>query len=125
MTTTLTELTLQKLKLFQFSDINLFEIDDSGTILYCRIDNQRQLKAGFAEAVGQNFFGENLFENTEELRRKFRAFVKGNVQTENFEFNFRTRNENQLARVKFLRIVELINSQSVNSTIIDIRRSGY
>lgn len=122
---TLTELAPRKLELFKFSDINLFEIDDVGTILYCRIDNQTQFKDDLAAAVGQNFFDENLFENTEELRQRFRSFVKGNTPTENFEFNFRTKNENTLARVKFLRIVERIDSQSVNSTFVDIRKNSY
>lgn len=116
----------QRIELFQFGDINFFEIDDAGTILYCRIDNQKQLRDERHISAGRNFFDETLiFENTEELRQKFKSFVKGQVPTQNFEFTFRVKNENTLARVKFLRIVERIDSRSVNSTFVDIRKSTY
>jgi hypothetical protein len=124
MTDYLTTSKPQTMDSFQFGDINLFEIDDAGTILYCRIDNQRQLREELPVSNGRNFFDETLmFENIEELRQKFKSFVKGQVPTENFEFTFRAKNENTLARVKFLRIVERVDSHSINSTFVDIRKS--
>lgn len=116
----------QKTELFQFGDVNFFEIDDTGTILYCRIDNRKQLGEESSESAGRNFFDDALiFENIEELRQKFKSFVKGQVPTENFEFTFRAKNENTPARVKFLRIIERIDSRSVNSTFVDIRKSCF
>ncbi len=55
--------------LFEQSEICLFKLSDSGTVLYCRTNLDQQLNGTFAGAVGRNFFDEvSPFENTEELR---------------------------------------------------------
>ncbi len=42
--------------LFEQSEICLFELSDSGTVLYYRTNSDQQLNGTSAEVVGRNFF---------------------------------------------------------------------
>jgi hypothetical protein len=78
---------------FEQSEICLFELSDSGTVLYCRTNLNQQLNGISKEAIGRNFFDEVApFENAEELRPLLSHFVKSDYSTERFTFACRIKN---------------------------------
>lgn len=108
---------------FEFNDVGLFEINDAGTILYYRPDNGKHPPASSAPIVGRNFFDEvSPFENTEELRQRFKLFIKSDCPTENFKFTCRMKNQIIPAKIMLVRITERADSRRAQTTIVDIRK---
>ena len=109
--------------LFEHSDIGLYEINDAGTVLYCRTTAENLSSEKFAAAVGRNFFDEVApFENMEELRRHFRNFITSRSTTDTFTFSCQVNNTNIPAKVLLVRIIERSNNERDKTTIIDIRK---
>lgn len=109
--------------LFEQSEICLFEISDSGTVLYCRANADVQLIGTSAEAVGRNFFDEVApFENTEELRPRLNRFVKSNYATERFVFDCQVKNRIVPAKIMLVRVAEQSGGEYGKTTIVDIRK---
>ena len=79
---------------FEQNGVCLFELSDSGTVLYCRIDAHGQINKLSANAVGRNFFDEVApFENTEELRPLLNRFAKSNYSSARLNFACRVKNQ--------------------------------
>jgi hypothetical protein len=109
--------------LFDHSEICLFELSDSGTVLYCRTNLDEQLKGTSNEVVGRNFFDDvSPFENTEELRPLLNRFVKSNSPTERFTFNCLIKNQLVAAKIMLVRVSEQSGGENGKTTIVDIRK---
>ncbi len=109
--------------LFEQSEIGLFELSDSGTVLYCRTNTDGQLHGASAEAVGRNFFDEVApFENAEELRLRLNRFVKSDYATEKFDFACRIKNRIVPAKIMLVRVAEQSGGKRSRTTIVDIRK---
>ena len=108
---------------FEQSEICLFELSDSGTVLYCRTNLDQQLNGISKEAVGRNFFDEVApFENAEELRPLLNRFVKNDYSTERFTFACRIKNRIVPTKIMLVRLAERSGGEGVKTTIVDIRK---
>ncbi len=109
--------------LFEQSEICLFELSDSGTILYCRTNLDQQLNRTSKDAVGRNFFDEVApFENAEELRPLLNRFVKSDYLTERFTFACRIKNRIVPTKIMLVRVSEQSGGECGKKTIVDIRK---
>lgn len=108
---------------FEQSEIGLFELSDTGTVLYCRTGANGQLKETSVGAVGRNFFDEIApFANTEELRLRLNRFVKSDCATEKFVFACQIENQIVPAKIMLVRVAEQSGSERGKTTIVDIRK---
>ncbi|MGI8556558.1 MAG: hypothetical protein ACR2LT_09425 [Pyrinomonadaceae bacterium] len=113
----------ETIELFEQGNIGLFEINDEGTVLYCRAFAEKFFYEKSAASVGRNFFDDVApFENMEELRRHFNKFIKSHSSTTNFSFNCRIKSRSIPAKVMLVRIVERSNTERAEFTIVDIRK---
>lgn len=102
----------------------LFELDDSGTILYSRIEPDGRTDKRGPDVAGRNFFKEIIsFENAEELRQRITTFRRSAIQADNFIFTCRTRNSLLPVRVLLARIHERTNGSRIKSVLLHIRKS--
>ncbi len=109
--------------LYEEESIGWFEINDAGTVLYCRTAAEKLFSEKTSAAVGRNFFDEVApFENMEELRRRFRNFIQSGSTTVRFTFSCQLENQKIPAKVLLVRIVERSNSERSKATIVDIRK---
>ncbi len=112
--------------LFEQSEICLFELSDSGTVLYCLTNASQQSNGKSMEAVGRNFFDEvKPFENTEEFRPLLNRFVKSDYHSEKFTFACRIKNRIVPAKIMLVRISEQPGVERAKTTIVDIRKIGH
>jgi hypothetical protein len=109
--------------LFEQSEICLFELSDSGTVLYCRTNAEEQLNGTSQDAVGRDFFDEVApFENTEELRPLLKRFVRSNFPSERLTFTCRIKNQIVPAKIMLVRVSEQSGGERGKTTIVDIRK---
>lgn len=109
--------------LFSESDVCLFELTDSGTILYCRNNAGLQLNKISTEIVGRNLFEESApFENTEELQGLLHRFIKNDSQSQTFTFQCRIKNKVIPARIMLVRANNKLDKERGETTIVDIRK---
>lgn len=101
----------------------LFELDAEGTVHYSRLRRNPEELEIEPESVGRNFFDEIAgFENVDEFRQRFRYFVKGTSSTENFNFDFRYRENAVPMRVMLVRVSENGYDEHARLIIVDIRK---
>lgn len=110
--------------LFEQSDMDLFEVNDEGTVLYCRTKGEKPFfENSAASIVGRNLFDEVApLENAAELRRHFNKFIKSGYATDNFTFFCRVKDLEIPAKVLLVRIIERSDSEREKTTIVDIRK---
>lgn len=105
---------------FNGSEMCLFELTDSGTILYYR-DNC--LNYNPAEFVGRNLFEEIApFENTDDLRRRLNHFVKSEDATQKFAFDCRINDEVIPTKIMLVRVGNQTDGKRHKTIIVDIRK---
>lgn len=101
----------------------LFELDQSGTVLYSRIEPDAESDAGMTEVAGRNFYHEVMpFENAEEFRRRISDFTNGNGQTDNFHFTCQCDDGPQHIKVLLARIRERSDGKHTKSILVHIRK---
>jgi hypothetical protein len=106
------------------SFFGLFELDDSGIVLYSRIEVDGRSNGTGANLAGQNFFKEIApFENIEEFRRRVASFVRSDGQADNFIFTCRINNGSLPVRVLLARIRERSHGAQTKSILVHIRKS--
>jgi hypothetical protein len=102
----------------------LFELDDSGTVLYSRIEANARPNGEESHLTGQNFFQEIVpFENKEEFRRRVARFARSQMQADNFIFNCRINNGSLPVRVLLARISDRSGRDHTKSILVHIRKS--
>src|SRR5829696_1306547 len=58
--------------------LGLFELDESGTILYSRVESSPALGETFSDPTGKNFFKEiAMFADADAMRKKLSGFRSG------------------------------------------------
>lgn len=103
----------------------LYELTDSGTVLYSRSRTEEGLRAPNQEFVGQDFFRDVApFENTEDLRRHFRQFIAGARSVDAFVFDGFSGSEVIRTKVLMTRAFETDHDHAAGIVIMDIRRAA-
>ncbi len=101
----------------------LFELDLFGTVLYSRIDASSSSINLPTDLIGLNFFDEIApFGKTEEFRRRFRYFAKGNDSAEKFTFTDCSDENSSEVKVMLTQISEREYNGSEKFIIVDIRK---
>lgn len=99
----------------------LFELDDSGTVLYSRSSGER---AG-ESLVGRNFFEEvGVLENSADLHRIFKRFVHSHDALNSFDFDCLFENETVKAKILMSRAYETNLIPPAGFVILDIRKNS-
>jgi hypothetical protein len=102
----------------------LFELDDSGTVLYSRIEIDGRSNGTGTSLTGQNFFKEVApFQNIEEFRHRITKFAQSDAQADNFIFTCRINDGSMPVRVLLARIRERSNQDHTKSILVHIRKS--
>lgn len=113
-------------ELFERSEVCLFELNEEGTVLYCRTSLDTLLNRPSAEVIGRNFFEEaSPFENTCELRPLLNRFVRSDRPAEDFTFACRNKNKIVRAKIIFIRAARQTGGRRTKTTIIDIRKISH
>jgi len=103
----------------------LFELDDSGTVLYSRVEPDGRSDRKGPDVTGQNFFKEVVpFENREEFRQRIAEFSRSGTQADNFTFNCRMESAHLPVRVLLARIRERTDGNQKKSILLHIRKSS-
>ena len=99
--------------------LGLFELDDTGKVLYCRMDSAGTLP----DLTGQNFYDEVApFENVDEFRRCVTDFIRGVKAADSFDFDCRyDEGSEHHVRVLLARIREHFNRNNTKSVLEQIR----
>ena len=99
--------------------LGLFELDDSGKVLYYRMDS-----AGTSpDMTGHNFYDEvATFDNVEEFRQCVTDFTHGGKAADSFNFDCRYQGSDHPVRVLVARIRERVNRNNTKSVLLHIRR---
>lgn len=106
------------------SFFGLFELDDSGTVLYCRIEVDSRSDGTTTNLTGQNFYKEIApFDNIEEFRQRIARFARSPAQADNFIFTCRINRGSMPVRVLLARIRERSNVEQTKSILVHIRKS--
>jgi hypothetical protein len=103
--------------------IGFFELDLARTVLYSRktVSGLTTEKAEYL--VGEDFFEKVAdFENSPELRRRFKDFIKSHHSTDHFFFECRSLQGSLPVKVLMWRGSEKNESQSKEIVILDIRK---
>src|SRR5215207_9241469 len=86
--------------------LGLFELDDAGKVLYCRIDSAGTLP----DVTGHNFYNEVAhFDNVEDFRRCVTDFTRGEKPADSFDFACHYEGSDHPVRVLLARIFDRVN----------------
>ncbi len=97
----------------------LFELDETGKVLYYRIDSV----ATSPDMTGHNFYDEVApFENVEEFRRCVTDFTREGKAADSFDFQCHYEGSDHPVRVLLARIRERVNQNNTKSVLVHIRR---
>lgn len=103
----------------------LFELDDSGNVLYSRAHPIERRDSPASSTVGQDFFREVAkFENREDLRSHFRQFVASRSPADNFKFDCVFGQRTVKARISMIRGHEADAEHYADIVIMDIRHDA-
>jgi hypothetical protein len=98
--------------------LGLFELDNNGKVLYCRMDSGGTL----SDMTGHNFYEEIApFENVKEFRRCVTDFTRGTKAADSFDFDCRYDGCDHPVRVLLARICEQVNRKNTKSVLVHIR----
>ena len=102
--------------------LGLFELDDTGKVLYYRMDSDRTQSGTSPDIAGHNFYDEIApFDNVEEFRRCVTEFTRGAKAADTFEFDCRYEDSAHPVRVLLARICECMNRNKTKSVLVHIR----
>lgn len=101
----------------------LFELSEDGTILYSRLSSDGHSCGIKQSLIGRDFFDEIYhFQNAEDIRKHFSAFLKSNNSSENFTLLCNFGEGLQPIKVMFVRISENTFNKQSKSIIVEIRK---
>ena len=102
----------------------LLELDPSGTVLYSRVDRDKDSDGPAPDFAGSNFFTQVApFANAEELRRRIELFRLSESPAESFAFTCLFDDGPVEVRVLVARIRERSNHALTKSVLMHIRRA--
>lgn len=102
----------------------LFELDMMGTVMYSKVDPKNSSVNSLPpNLVGLNFFDEVApFQNSDEIRRRFRYFAKGSDSADKFTFTYQADEQPMEVKVMLTQISEREYNGSEKFIIVDIRK---
>ena len=114
--TNLRQMTVQEL-------LGLFELDDTGKVLYYRKDVAGELSGTPPDIVGHNFYNEVApFQNVEEFRRCVTEFIRSATAADCFDFECRYGSSAHWVKVLLARIYESVNRDNTKSILVYLKR---
>jgi hypothetical protein len=103
--------------------LGLFELDDTGKVLYYRMDSDGMQSGTSPDIAGHNFYDEIApFDNVEEFRRCVTEFTRGAKAADTFDFDCRYEGSAHPVRVLLARISESVNRNKTKSVLVHIRQ---
>src|SRR5687767_15220443 len=103
--------------------LGLFELDNSGKVLYYRLDSNGERSGTSPDVVGRNFYNEVAgFENVEEFRRCVTKFIRSATAADSFDFECRYGDFAQGMKVLLARICESDNRRNTKSVLVYLKR---
>ena len=103
--------------------LGLFELDDTGRVLYYRKDSAGEPSGTSPDILGHNFYNEVAgFENVEEFRRCVTEFTCSATAADTFEFECRYRSTAHRVKVLLARICESVNRNNTKSVLVYLKR---
>src|SRR6185369_3427863 len=103
--------------------LGLFELDDSGNVLYYRMESGGEPSSTSPDIVGRNFYNEVAgFENVEEFRHCVTEFTRSATAADSFEFECRYGDFAQRMKVLLARICEAENRWNTKSVLVYLKR---
>jgi len=112
----MTDFALPHLELF-----GLFEIEEAGTILYARTEQEESMEP-VPDIRGQNFFELASLENRVELQEKIDRFIISSNQADSFYVTNRLAAGEQRVKVLLGRIRHNSRDDDTTSVLVHIRR---
>lgn len=101
----------------------LFELDLMGTVMYSKVDPKNSSVNLPQDLTGLNFFDEvSPFQNSEEIRRRFRYFAKSSDSADKFTFTYQADEQPMEVKVMLTQISEREFNGSEKFIIVDIRK---
>jgi len=101
----------------------LFEIDESGTIIYSRAEPDESQEPA-DDVTGKNFFQDVLpLETVVELKEKIASFTCGNIATDSFYITYHVESGDMSVKVLLGRIRERPSGYNTKSVLVHIRRA--
>ena len=115
--TNLQQITVQEL-------LGLFELDDTGKVLYYRNDVGGEPNGGNSpDIVGHNFYNDVApFENVEEFREYVTEFTRSATAADSFDFECRYGSSAHGIKVLLARICESVNRNKTKSILVYLKR---
>src|SRR6185503_634694 len=103
--------------------LGLFELDDTGKVLYHRMDSAGEPSGTSPDVVGRNFYNEVArFENVEEFRRCVTEFTRSDTAAHSFEFECRYGSSAHRVKVLLARICESVNRENTKSILVYLKQ---
>ena len=103
--------------------LGLFELDDTGKVLYYRRDIADELSGTSPDIVGHNFYNEVApFENVEEFRRCVTEFTRSATAADSFDFECRYGSSAHRVKVLLARICESVNRENTKSILVYLKQ---
>jgi len=101
----------------------LFEIDESGTIIYSKVEPDES-PGPAVDVTGKNFFQDVVpLETVVELKEKIASFTCGNIATDSFYVTYRVDSGDVPVKVLLGRIRERPSGYNTKSVLVHIRRA--
>jgi hypothetical protein len=101
----------------------VFELDLSGTVVYCRNPVSGTPADSKENLIGLNFFEEIAsFNNGKEFQRRFSRFISEAQPTDHFDFSFRLEEKESKVKVMLVRVCERSYDNNSDLVIVDIRK---
>jgi hypothetical protein len=102
----------------------LVEIDDAGTVLYTRFEDEAVASFAAQDFTGRNFYTEVApFRNVAEFRERLDTFVRGSVEAHSMDFTCDYADGPLPVRVVLARIRERLARDVTKSILVHIRRA--
>src|SRR5215217_3268757 len=102
--------------------LGLFELDETGKVLYYRMDSDGMQGGASPDIAGHNFYDEIApFDNVEEFRRCVTEFTRGAKAADSFNFDCRYGVSDHRVKVLLARIPESVNRNKTKSVLVHIR----
>jgi hypothetical protein len=106
--------------------LGLFELDDTGKVLYYRMDSAGAPSDTSPDIVGRNFYNEVAgFENVEEFRRCVTEFTRSATAADSFDFECRYGEFVHRIKVLLARIRESVNRNNTKSVLVYLKRKEH
>ncbi|HKG58454.1 MAG TPA: hypothetical protein VKB05_01655 [Pyrinomonadaceae bacterium] len=103
--------------------VGLFELDQTGKVLYYRMDLDGEPSGTSPDIVGHNFYNEVAhFENVDEFRRCVTEFISSATAADSFDFECRYGSFGHRVKVLLARICESVNRENTKSVLVYLKR---